>query len=59
MISIKEGLDSLGKSLVGNHWATGGLLLEENAILPMTAMAGCGVATYRLKWSRDWLSKSV
>ena len=62
MSLIREGCDSLGKtslkSLVGNHWATGGLransssvkgglksfslfLLEENAILPMTAKAGC------------------
>ena len=62
MSSIGEGCDSLGKtsllSLVGNHWATGGLrvnsssvkgrlislplfLLDENAILPMTAKAGC------------------
>ena len=57
-----EGCDSLGKTslttLVGNHWATGGLrvnlisvkggllsfplcLLEETAIMPMTAEVGC------------------
>ena len=63
MISIGERLDSLGKttlkSLVDNHRATGGLLLEETAILPMTAKAGCGIATYRLNCSRGWLSKSV
>ena len=61
---IGEGCDILGKpsltSVVGNHWATGGLwvnsfsvkgglisfslfLLEENAILPLTAKAGCVV----------------
>ena len=64
MSLIGEGCDSLGKtsltSIVGNHWATGGLqvntssvkggfisfalfLQEENAILPMTDKAGCGL----------------
>ena len=71
MSSIGEGCDSLGKtsllSLVGNHWATGGLrvnlssvkgrlislplfLLDENAILPMTANAGCDMICIGLKF---------